>query len=201
MKRRRTSVRDFFLATMALCPPLADRLRAATLVSEVEATGNYSYACDHSHGANYLLIGDAYSLHRPGVLLRRDAGHEQRRGCRRRPACLPHCNPGAIAGRAQGIRSHLAPRAETVFLVHLSGQSTHHARVVFGSDATCCAWRKRCCRCWPATFSGARPSGGGCGCSRRMYYLFAFAKLARSFPSLALTEREYSCRDGHVKGQ
>jgi flavin-dependent dehydrogenase len=78
LKRRTTSVRDFFMATVALCPPLAERLRAATLVSEVEATGNYSYACDHSHGANYLLVGDAYTFIDPvfssGVMLAMNGG-------------------------------------------------------------------------------------------------------------------------------
>jgi flavin-dependent dehydrogenase len=47
-------------------------------VSEVEATGNYSYACDHSHGANYLLVGDAYSFVDPvfssGVMLAMNSG-------------------------------------------------------------------------------------------------------------------------------
>jgi 2-polyprenyl-6-methoxyphenol hydroxylase-like FAD-dependent oxidoreductase len=64
---------EFFMRTIALCPPLAERLNGATLSSEVEATGNYSYACDRSHGANYLLVGDAYSFVDPvfssGVML------------------------------------------------------------------------------------------------------------------------------------
>jgi len=78
LRSRRTSVREFFLATIALCPPLAERLSAATLVTEVEATGNYSYACDHSHGANYFLVGDAFSFIDPvfssGVMLAMNTG-------------------------------------------------------------------------------------------------------------------------------
>jgi flavin-dependent dehydrogenase len=92
MKRRTASVRDFFLATVALCPPLAERLRTATLVSDVEATGNYSYACNHSHGANYLLVGDAYSFIDPvfssGVMLAMNSGvaaAEAIHACRTRP--------------------------------------------------------------------------------------------------------------------
>ncbi|MEP6943818.1 MAG: hydroxylase, partial [Betaproteobacteria bacterium] len=38
-----------------------------------EATGNFSYACDRTHGPGYLLIGDAYTFIDPvfssGVLL------------------------------------------------------------------------------------------------------------------------------------
>jgi flavin-dependent dehydrogenase len=73
MKTRAVPVKDFFLATIALCPPLAGRLSAATLTSDVEATGNYSYECARSYGSNYLLIGDAFSFIDPvfssGVML------------------------------------------------------------------------------------------------------------------------------------
>jgi flavin-dependent dehydrogenase len=78
MKSRNVPVRDFFLGTIALCPPLAERLSAATLASDVEATGNYSYACELSHGPKYLLVGDAYSFIDPvfssGVMLAMNSG-------------------------------------------------------------------------------------------------------------------------------
>jgi flavin-dependent dehydrogenase len=78
LKTRTTSVQEFFLATIAQCPPLAEKLKNATLVSEVEATGNYSYTCDHSHGSNYFLIGDAYTFIDPvfssGVMLAMNSG-------------------------------------------------------------------------------------------------------------------------------
>lgn len=73
LKSRRTPVQDFFMSTIAMCPPLAERLADARLVSEVEATGNYSYACDRSHGDRYLLVGDAFTFIDPvfssGVML------------------------------------------------------------------------------------------------------------------------------------
>ena len=78
MKTRKGSVRDFFISTIALCPPLAERLRDAVLSTDVEATGNYAYSCDHSHGANYLLVGDAYTFIDPvfstGVMLAMASG-------------------------------------------------------------------------------------------------------------------------------
>jgi flavin-dependent dehydrogenase len=78
MKSRDVPVRDFFMNTIAKCPPLADRLRCATLASEVEATGNYSYACDRSYGKNFLLVGDAYAFIDPvfssGVMLAMNGG-------------------------------------------------------------------------------------------------------------------------------
>ncbi len=73
LKTRRTPVREFFLGLIATCPALAARLKDAELVSDVDATGNFSYSCDRSHGANYLLLGDAYAFIDPvfssGVML------------------------------------------------------------------------------------------------------------------------------------
>ena len=71
--RGKRSVEQFFRDTIALCAPLAERLQDARLVSEVEATGNFSYECERSHGPNYLLLGDAYAFIDPifssGVML------------------------------------------------------------------------------------------------------------------------------------
>jgi flavin-dependent dehydrogenase len=93
LKTRTTSVREFFLATIAQCAPLAEKLKDATLISEVEATGNYSYACDLSHGANYFLVGDAYTFIDPvfssGVMLAMNSGiaaAEAIHACRTQPA-------------------------------------------------------------------------------------------------------------------
>jgi len=72
-KTRKVPVREFYLATIALCAPLAERLKDAELTAEVTATGNYSYMCDRACGANYLLLGDAYTFIDPmfssGVML------------------------------------------------------------------------------------------------------------------------------------
>ena len=56
------SLADFFADTIALCPPLAERLADARLIADVEATGNYSYAASAAHGPNHLLLGDAYAF-------------------------------------------------------------------------------------------------------------------------------------------
>ncbi len=71
--RKAKSLEQFFRETTALCAPLHARLQHARLISPVEATGNYSYVCDRTHGSNYLLLGDAYTFIDPvfssGVLL------------------------------------------------------------------------------------------------------------------------------------
>ncbi|MGB4810867.1 MAG: NAD(P)/FAD-dependent oxidoreductase [Methylophilaceae bacterium] len=71
--RAKKPLNEFLQETIALCKPLQMRLQHAQLVSEVEATGNFSYACDRTYGDNYLLLGDAYAFVDPvfssGVML------------------------------------------------------------------------------------------------------------------------------------
>jgi 2-polyprenyl-6-methoxyphenol hydroxylase-like FAD-dependent oxidoreductase len=62
MRSRATTPEQFLLDTIQLCPALAERLRHARPVSPVTATGNYSYSANRSHGANYLLLGDAFAF-------------------------------------------------------------------------------------------------------------------------------------------
>jgi len=62
LKTRKNSVEAFFRDTIALCPPLQARLKDAKLVSEVEATGNYSYSSKEARGPNHLLLGDAFAF-------------------------------------------------------------------------------------------------------------------------------------------
>lgn len=73
MKARKRPMEAYFLETIALCPPLAERLRDARLITQVEATGNYSYVSDRTHGPGYLLLGDAFAFIDPvfssGVML------------------------------------------------------------------------------------------------------------------------------------
>ena len=97
-KSRTVPVREFFLNTIQLCPPLAQRLAAATLLTEVEATGNYSYAADRCHGSNYLLLGDAYAFIDPvfssGVWL---AMNSAVAGATAVEACLSHQQRAPVA--------------------------------------------------------------------------------------------------------
>jgi flavin-dependent dehydrogenase len=62
LKSRTTAPQQFLLDTIALCPPLAERLRRAELISPVTATGNYSYSARRATGANYLMLGDAFAF-------------------------------------------------------------------------------------------------------------------------------------------
>ena len=73
LKSRSKPVNEFFQEIIEMCPALAARLVDAQRTTDVEATGNYSYACDQTHGSNYLLLGDAFAFIDPvfssGVML------------------------------------------------------------------------------------------------------------------------------------
>jgi 2-polyprenyl-6-methoxyphenol hydroxylase-like FAD-dependent oxidoreductase len=90
------SIEQFLRDGITMCPALAARLQMASLVNEVEATGNFSYVSERNHGANYLLLGDAYAFIDPvfssGVLLAMNSGvigAEAIDTCLRRPAEAP----------------------------------------------------------------------------------------------------------------
>ena len=76
--RGQRRIEQFLMDGIAMCPALAERLRMARLVNEVEATGNFSYVSERNHGPNYLLLGDAYAFIDPvfssGVLLAMNSG-------------------------------------------------------------------------------------------------------------------------------
>ena len=70
---RKVSPEQFLQDAIALCPPVANRMQNAELVSDVTATGNYSYKSDHMVGKGYIMVGDAFAFVDPvfssGVLL------------------------------------------------------------------------------------------------------------------------------------
>ncbi|MEO7937293.1 MAG: NAD(P)/FAD-dependent oxidoreductase [Burkholderiaceae bacterium] len=76
--RGQRSLHQFLMDNIATCPALDARLRDASLASNVEATGNYSYLCQQTHGRDYLLLGDAFTFIDPvfssGVWLAMQSG-------------------------------------------------------------------------------------------------------------------------------
>ncbi|WP_295446745.1 NAD(P)/FAD-dependent oxidoreductase [uncultured Thiodictyon sp.] len=101
MKTRTKPVKDFFLDLIQMCPALAQRLEGAELVTPVEATGNFSYTCDRTHGANWLLLGDAYAFIDPvfssGVMLAMQSAFA---GATAADRCLRHPDQAADALQA-----------------------------------------------------------------------------------------------------
>ena len=78
LNSRKNSIEQFLLDTIAMCPPVADRMKAAKLITPVSATGNFSYSASQMVGDGYLLVGDAFAFIDPvfssGVFLGMSGG-------------------------------------------------------------------------------------------------------------------------------
>ena len=179
MKTRSTGVRDFFLATIALCPPLAERLSAATLIGDVEATGNYSYTCDRSHGANYLLVGDAYSFIDPvfssGVMLAMITGvaaADAVHACRSQPA-----RSRAALKRFDRISRH-GPKQFSWFIYRVSDPIM---RELFLDPRNFLRIEEALLSLLAGDIFGSTPIWGRLRLFKALYYVMSFANLARTY--------------------
>ena len=119
--RGQRSLRQFFLDNIATSPQLQARLANAELVSKVEATGNFSYVSERCHGANYLMLGDAYAFIDPvfssGVWL---AMHSGVVGAQTIDTCLkaPQNAPAALR-RFDRVMRH-GPKAFSWFIYRMT---------------------------------------------------------------------------------
>lgn len=72
------SLEEFLFDNIDTVPELKRRLAEATLVRDVQATGNFSYSADRTHGDRFLLVGDAFMFIDPvfssGVMLAMQSG-------------------------------------------------------------------------------------------------------------------------------
>ena len=119
--RNKKPLEQFLHETIALCEPLSKRLQHAQLSSPVEATGNFSYVCDRTHGSNYLLLGDAYTFIDPvfssGVML---AMHSAFVGADTVDTCLRHPEQAAAALKKFDHTMRVGPKAFSWFIYRVT---------------------------------------------------------------------------------
>ncbi|MDP1683583.1 MAG: NAD(P)/FAD-dependent oxidoreductase, partial [Burkholderiales bacterium] len=119
--RNKKSLEQFLQETIALCPPLNKLLQNAHLTAPVEATGNFSYVCDRTHGSNYLLLGDAYTFIDPvfssGVML---AMHSAFIGADAVDTCLRHPQQAAAALKKFDHTMRIGPKAFSWFIYRVT---------------------------------------------------------------------------------
>lgn len=69
---------EFLEETINRCDGVRSRMKHATLLGKVNATGNYTYSSSQSYGDRYLLVGDAYAFVDPifssGVFIAMSSG-------------------------------------------------------------------------------------------------------------------------------
>lgn len=178
MRTRKGSVREFFLSTLALCPPLSERLREAELSTDVEATGNYSYGCDHTHGANYLLVGDAYAFVDPvfssGVMLAMtsaEAAAQTVDECIRHPA-----HEARALRRFDRIMRH-GPKLFSWFIYRVTNPTM---RELFLGPRNALRMQEALLSVLAGDIYGRTPIWGALRAFKGVYYLLSLANLGRS---------------------
>ena len=200
MKTRDVPLREFFLATIALCPPLAERLSTATLTSEVEATGNYSYACSRSHGRNYLLVGDAFTFIDPvfssGVMLAMNGGMaaaETVDACRRDPA-----RAARALRRFDRVMRH-GPKEFSWFIYRVTNPTM---RELFLGPKNVLRMEEALLSVLAGDVFGRTPIWGSLRAFKFVYYVISLAKLGRTVraarrraANMRVVEPECSPRD------
>jgi flavin-dependent dehydrogenase len=196
MKSRNVPVRDFFLAAIALCPPLAERLSAATLVSDVEATGNYSYACELSHGSRYLLVGDAYSFIDPvfssGVMLAMNSGAaaaDTIHICRTEPG-----RSRAALKRFDRISRH-GPKQFSWFIHRVSNPTM---RELFLGPRNILRMEEALLSLLAGDIFGGTPIWGRLRLFKALYYALSIANLRRSLRAWRLRKTNIRSEAEHV---
>lgn len=178
MKSRSKPVNEFLMDTIALCPALAARLAGAERVSEAEATGNYSYACDRTHGPGYLLLGDAYAFIDPvfssGVMLAMNSaflGAEAVDACLRRPA---------EARRALARFDRLVRRGPREFSWFIYRVTNPTMQTLFMAPSNHLRMKEAVLSLLAGDVFGKRPFAASLLAFKAVFYLVSFAHLTRS---------------------
>lgn len=182
MKTRTGPLREFFLETIARCPPLADRLSGATLASEVEATGNYAYACDRSYGRNYLLVGDAFAFIDPvfssGVMLAMHGGAaaaETVDRCRQAPA-----RASSALKRFDKLMRH-GPKEFSWFIYRVTNPTM---RELFLGPRNVLRMEEALLSVLAGDLFGRTPIWGSLRAFKVLYYVISFANLGRTLRAM-----------------
>ena len=191
LKSRRKPVKEFFLDTIALCPALAGRLVHATLSSEVEATGNFSYACERTHGPNYLLIGDAFTFIDPvfssGVMLAMQGGFfgaDTVDACLRKPASAA----SALARFDEQVR--IGPKEFSWFIYRVTNPSM---RDMFMGPRNIWRVKEALMSVLAGDVFGKTPIWRSLAMFKLIFYVNSFMNLRRSWQAMRL--RKANIRD------
>ena len=192
MKNRDKPLREFFLETIARCPELRARLEEAELVSEPEATGNYSYSCDHCHGRNYVMLGDAFAFIDPvfssGVMLAMNSAFE---GVKIVEARLANdAKAEAVARKRYDYVMREGPKQFSWFIYRVTNPTL---RDLFMSPSEKMDMKKALLSVLAGDVFGRTPIRRGLNAFRVVYYVFSLIYLRRSIA--AWRRRAFNIRD------
>ncbi|MDA8329506.1 MAG: FAD-dependent oxidoreductase [Betaproteobacteria bacterium] len=185
--RGKKSLDVFFHETIALCPQLAQRLAPAQLESAVEATGNFSYVCDHTHGDNYLLLGDAYTFIDPvfssGVML---AMQNAFIGADAVDTCLRHPDQTATALKKFDRSMRVGPKAFSWFIYRLTNPTM---RDMFMAPRNVFRAKEALLSLLAGDIFSQTPIWTSIALFKTMYYIGAVSRLKRTIHAWHLRKR------------
>lgn len=177
--RGKKSLEQFFQETIALCAPLQKILRDAHLTSPVEATGNFSYVCDHTHGSNYLLLGDAYTFIDPvfssGVMLAMQSAFV---GADTVDTCLRHPQQAAAALKKFDQSMRIGPKAFSWFIYRVTNPTL---RNMFMYPRNIFRVREALLSVLAGDVYGKTPISVPILCFKGLYYAASLFSLRRTF--------------------
>jgi flavin-dependent dehydrogenase len=192
MKNRDKPLREFFLETIARCPALQERLEHAALIAEPEATGNYSYACDHCQGENYVMLGDAYTFIDPvfssGVMLAMNSAFAGVEVVSARLA--GDAAAEAKARRSFEFQTREGPKQFSWFIYRVTNPTL---RDLFMSPSDKGGMKKALLSVLAGDVFGRTPIRRGLMLFRAIYYIFSTIHLRRSLT--AWRRRAFNIRD------
>jgi flavin-dependent dehydrogenase len=192
MKARDKPLRDYFMETIARCPRLAERLAEAELVAEPEATGNYSYHCDHCQGENYVMLGDAYAFIDPvfssGVMLAMNSAFSGVEVVEARLA-----GDAAAEAKARRRFEHVMKHGPKEFSWFIYRVTNPTLRELFMAPSDRLDMKKALLSVLAGDIFGSTPIRKGLFFFRVVYYAFSLANLRRSLA--AWRRRAFNIRD------
>jgi flavin-dependent dehydrogenase len=185
---------EFFADTIELCPALAERLAGAELVSEVHATGNYSYSSRISSGERYLLLGDAYAFIDPvfssGVYL---AMHSGFAGAEVVETTLDRPRQAAAARRRFDRHMRHGPRAFSWFIFRVASPTM---REFLMAPQNPLRVKDALISLLAGDIFGKTPIWRSIFALKALYYLVSLAHLGRSWAFWQ--RRRFNIRDAEV---
>lgn len=192
--REGRSLDQFLLDGIALVPPLAERLAQARMVRKAEATGNFTYLGEHTHGRNYALIGDAYAfldpLFSPGVLLAMQGGFDAAEAV---DTWLVQPERGAAA-LAQLDRRLRHGQTEFAWFIYRMG--TPAMRDLFMAPRNLLRMKEALLSVLAGDIFGSTPIWGSVRAFKVVYYLTSLTMLPRSLRAWQRRQRNLGSVDG-----
>ncbi|MDR3390816.1 MAG: FAD-dependent oxidoreductase [Sulfuriferula sp.] len=183
----------FFAETIAMCQPLQARLASAQRVSAVEATGNFSYVCDHTHGENYLLLGDAYTFIDPvfssGVMLAMQSAFV---GADTVDTCLRHPERAAAALQAFDRTMRAGPKAFSWFIYRMTSPTM---RDMFMDPRNIFRAKEAVLSVLAGDVFGKTPIWPSIRAFKILYYLGSLVRLKRSVHAWRMRKRNIRTED------